>query len=566
MSQTVVVNGVSYDIPDVGEDGWGQNVTDYLVALSVVAGATPALINVVSVTTTPVSILVGRTYLVDTSSAKTLQLPTPTSNFFFIVRDVTGSAATNNITIARNGSESIDGVAANKTLSRPYGTWLIASNGTNWFTLNQFPDTGIINADIASAAAIAYSKLNLSTSIVNADVAVGAAVALSKLATVTASRVIVSDGSGVFSASSISATTLSYLDATSSIQTQINGKQATLGFTPVNIAGDTMTGPLLLSAGSVSAPSLSFAGDVNTGLYHYGADKLGFTTGGVGRGGVISDGTLIITDTPTDMDISSGTSAGSIVSGHNRFFRSVNAAHTSTIRLIGINTSNALIVGGEPANTPIFLNGGSGHVRMDNTSQLNWRNGADNADLRAMDVDSGNNLNIGRDDSIGDIQIFGRVIFYDDASSPSEIFRVGSDGRIFGSSAIYRALSTTPDSTSGTTAYIESGTFTPTGTNGTNVTAVTPGPATWIRVGRAVTISGQVSITTTAAVSSTCDLSFPINSGITADTECSGVFSSLVAGSGRIVGNATNDRATFEWTAAATASNSYRYTYTYLVN
>ena len=40
----------------------------------------------------------------------------------------------------------------------------------------------IVNADIASAAAIAYSKLNLATSIVNADVATAAAIGISKLA------------------------------------------------------------------------------------------------------------------------------------------------------------------------------------------------------------------------------------------------------------------------------------------------------------------------------------------------------------------------------------------------
>lgn len=140
------------------------------------------------------------------------------------------------------------------------------------------------------------------------------------------------------------------------------------------------------------------------------------------------------------------------------------------------------------------------------------------------------------------------------------------NGRINGSAGIHRALSTTPDSTSGTTAYIESGTFTPAGTTGTNVTAITPGLATWNRVGRVVTISGQVSITTTAAVSSTCDISFPINSNIADANECSGTFSSLAAGSGRVIGNATNDRATFEWTATATGSNSYRYIYTYVIN
>lgn len=53
-----------------------------------------------------------------------------------------------------------------------------------------------------------------------------APVALSNLAAVTASRVLVSDGSGFVSASSITSTTLGYLDATSSIQTQLDGKIA----------------------------------------------------------------------------------------------------------------------------------------------------------------------------------------------------------------------------------------------------------------------------------------------------------------------------------------------------
>ena len=48
------------------------------------------------------------------------------------------------------------------------------------------------------------------------------------MAALTASRVLVSDGSGVVSASSVTATTLSYLDATSSIQTQLNGKLNTV--------------------------------------------------------------------------------------------------------------------------------------------------------------------------------------------------------------------------------------------------------------------------------------------------------------------------------------------------
>jgi hypothetical protein len=55
----------------------------------------------------------------------------------------------------------------------------------------------ITNAMINSAAAIAYSKLNLSSSIVNADVSASAAIAFSKLATLTSGNILVGNGSNV---------------------------------------------------------------------------------------------------------------------------------------------------------------------------------------------------------------------------------------------------------------------------------------------------------------------------------------------------------------------------------
>lgn len=54
----------------------------------------------------------------------------------------------------------------------------------------------------------------------------------------------------------ISATSaeVNYLSGvTGNIQTQLNGKQATLGFTPINKAGDNMQGPLLLAADPVQS-------------------------------------------------------------------------------------------------------------------------------------------------------------------------------------------------------------------------------------------------------------------------------------------------------------------------
>ena len=89
-------------------------------------------------------------------------------------------------------------------------------------------NTGIVtNTSVDASAAIAQTKLALD--ITNSEVNASAGIALSKLATVTASRALESNVSGAVSASSVTSTTLGYLDATSSVQTQLDAK-ATPGF------------------------------------------------------------------------------------------------------------------------------------------------------------------------------------------------------------------------------------------------------------------------------------------------------------------------------------------------
>jgi hypothetical protein len=72
--------------------------------------------------------------------------------------------------------------ASNFTLTLPNKTGtLISDNDTGTVTSTMILDGTIVNADISSAAAIAYSKLSLTGSIVNADVSSSAAIAYSKL-------------------------------------------------------------------------------------------------------------------------------------------------------------------------------------------------------------------------------------------------------------------------------------------------------------------------------------------------------------------------------------------------
>jgi hypothetical protein len=83
-----------------------------------------------------VSLKFGRVHLVDTTSARTLTLPDPSlSKSIIVVKDATGSAGTNVITIARFGSEQIEGAAASYSLDYDRGSLGLVSDGTNWHVI-----------------------------------------------------------------------------------------------------------------------------------------------------------------------------------------------------------------------------------------------------------------------------------------------------------------------------------------------------------------------------------------------------------------------------------------------
>ena len=75
------------------------------------------------------------THLVDTSAARSLTLPTPVSGRFVRVKDSTGNANTNNITIVRSGSEEIETVAASYVINSDFAEYTFVSDGVDWFIL-----------------------------------------------------------------------------------------------------------------------------------------------------------------------------------------------------------------------------------------------------------------------------------------------------------------------------------------------------------------------------------------------------------------------------------------------
>ena len=119
-----------------------------------------------------------------------------------------------------------------------------SDNGTNKATLIGPASTADVTLTLPSAtdtlAGIAATQTltnksidsdnNTITNLVNADIKSSAAIAFSKMADLTASRALVSDGSGDVSVSAVTSTEVGYLDGvTSAIQTQIDTK-TTAGF------------------------------------------------------------------------------------------------------------------------------------------------------------------------------------------------------------------------------------------------------------------------------------------------------------------------------------------------
>ena len=115
-----------------------------------------------------------------------------------------------------------------------------------------------------------------------------------------------------------------------------------------------------------------------------------------------------------------------------------------------------------------------------------------------------------------------------------------------------------------------SGTYTPTLFNTTNVAASTAYVTTFMRVGNAVTVAGQIDIDPTASAANTVlGVSLPIPSNFTAGNQAGGtITTSSGAGITQVGGaqaDATNDRINFTFLSATLANVAHSFTFTYQV-
>jgi hypothetical protein len=95
---------------------------------------------------------------VNFAGAVTITLPTAQlrKGRVYTVKDESGAAATNNITVATEGSETIDG-SATDVISDNYGSKTYYSDGSNWFTV---PLLAVGSHSLASHSSEAHSELS----------------------------------------------------------------------------------------------------------------------------------------------------------------------------------------------------------------------------------------------------------------------------------------------------------------------------------------------------------------------------------------------------------------------
>lgn len=118
-----------------------------------------------------------------------------------------------------------------------------------------------------------------------------------------------------------------------------------------------------------------------------------------------------------------------------------------------------------------------------------------------------------------------------------------------------------------TLGAITSGTYTPTLSNTTNVGSSTALVCQYMRVGSVVTVSGGVTLTATAGASlTTMGITIPIASTFAAVSDLGGAASAAgISATAALFADTSNNRATFQMISPGTSSETYYFTFSYLV-
>jgi hypothetical protein len=170
MAVTVSFAGNTYSIPEDGESGWGEDLTDYLVALSKASVATTSQQAVRIATTSPITVSAASDYavIVNVSGAAAVTFPSGVKGQIYAIIDGSGAAATNNITITGTGGQTLAG-AATYVLAANYGAVAFIFDGSNWNLLSE--------VTLRVRGQLTVDQLSTNTSFVPAAVIASVAVA-----------------------------------------------------------------------------------------------------------------------------------------------------------------------------------------------------------------------------------------------------------------------------------------------------------------------------------------------------------------------------------------------------
>ena len=347
---------------------------------------------------------------------------------------------------------------------------------------------------------------------------------------------------------------------------QINGTSLSLASSSLTNWANADSPPLLVLAksksGTVGTMTSTFSvGDVAGAIQFSASDNTNFVPTALIE--ALIDGTTGTGDMPGCLVFSTTADGASLPTERMRIDSSGNVGigTASPQELLELSASNnGITAGTAPNNTLRF-----------NDADISTASGQPIGRLEFYGNDTGNeNVVAYIDARAGGSSGGGFFVFGTSASAggaATDAFTMSVTGGI----EISRTAVTSPVSNDGN---VFSGTYTPSLTNTTNITASTPYQFQYTRIGNVVTVSGRVNIDPTAsATASELGISLPIASAFPASatgvSNLAGVGSihttTTEVSTGGILADTTNDRAQFRFVSGGTAARDYAISFTYLV-